>query len=184
MKRIIAAALLSICLSTQAYSDERTVIQIPPDIKALFLEEMRTHLDNLNEITMALSAGDFDGAAYVAENKMGFGHSAREVMMERGMSEDEINIRLERMRKNHGQGMGKGMGRGAGMGGMGLGMGRYMPDEAREMGQMFHQAAENLANVAKGVNEAPTVEEYQKVFTALSEVVDICSACHSSFKVE
>lgn len=182
MKKLPFLALVaSLLVAGVAQADDRTVVKIPQDIKSLFLEEMRTHLDNLNEITIAISAGDFKGAAYVAESKMGFGHSVREVMMEQGKTEEEIAEKMEQMRQKHGQGMGQGQGQGAGMG---RGMGRFMPDEVRMMGREFHGAAENFAKVARSLSDAPTKEDYEKVFTALSEIIDVCSACHSSYRVE
>lgn len=173
MKKIALTLLLQACLSSFALAEERTIVNVPPEIREMFLEEMRTHLDNLNEITYALSAGDFSGAAYVAENKMGVGHSIREIMMEKGVPEHEIKAFIQKMRKKHGDGEHPGQG-----------MGRYMPAEFRELGRSFHQAAEDFAEVAKNVPEKPDVEDYQRVFSALSEVVDMCSACHSAYTIK
>jgi|GEM_PF-306349 len=179
MRKIFILLFVSLFVNTLALADDRTVVKIPADIKGMFLEEMRTHLDNLNEITIAISAGDFEGAAYVAENKMSFGHSAREVMQKKGMSQEKINDNTMKMGKKNGTG--RGLGRGQGQG---RGMGRFMPEEVREMGQSFHTAAENFAQVARNVGNKPKIADYQKVFTALSEIVDVCSACHSSYRVE
>jgi len=183
MKKIIISFCFSIFFMYEAHADDRQVIKIPAEIKTMFLEEMRTHLDNLNEITYAISAGDFDGASYVAKNKMGFGHSMREIMMEKGMPEEEIDAMIRKMQKLHGDVGGHGMGKGKGMG-RAKGIGRFMPEEVRLMGRSFHEAAENFAKVAKNVGDNPTVKDYQRVFSALSEVVDVCSACHATFRVE
>ncbi|SCA55156.1 conserved exported hypothetical protein [Candidatus Terasakiella magnetica] len=172
MKRL-GIVVLSLIFSFQASADEREVITIPSEIKALFLGEMRTHLDNLNEITLAVASGDFKSAAFVAKNKMGFGHSVREIMTVQGKSEEEIEEKLAQLRKKHGTSDHPGRG-----------MGRYMPEEVRELGRAFHKAAEHFANVADTVKNPPTVADYQRVFTALSETIDVCSACHSSYRVE
>ncbi|MDV7338631.1 hypothetical protein RYZ26_03415 [Terasakiella sp. A23] len=167
-KTILAAGLMCIC-TFNVQADEREVIKIPSEIKSMFLEEMRGHLDNLNEITLAISAGDFETAAFVAQSKMGFGRPMRDVMEEQGLPQDVINKTLEKMRAEHGKGGG---------------MEQFMPEEIREMGRDFHTAAENFARVARSVSTPPTADEYQRVFTALSEAIDVCSACHSSFRVE
>jgi hypothetical protein len=177
MKLSYAIFVFALFIHGVANAEDRTVIKIPSDVKDLFLEEMRTHLDNLNEITLALSAGDFKGAAFVAENKMSFGHSARDVLAGKGMPKEEIDAYVKKMQSEHQKGSGMDMG-------MNMGMGRFMPAEVRELGQTFHTASQNLAKVANSVGEVPSVSDYQRVFTALSEVVDVCSACHSSFHIE
>lgn len=171
MKKILMALGLAALPFMSAQADDRQVVEVPSEIKTMFLEEMRSHLDNLNEITLALSAGDFEAAAFVAKNKMGFGHSMREILVNQGMHEAEIDVFMEKMRQTHGPGEGRGMG-------------RFMPEDMRTMGQEFHFAAENFAEVASSVQSPPTAEDYKNVFTALSETIDVCSACHSTFRVE
>ncbi|NVK18000.1 MAG: hypothetical protein HWE30_04830 [Methylocystaceae bacterium] len=171
MKKIAMALALTVLPIQSVHADDRQVVNVPSEIKAMFLEEMRGHLDNLNEITLALSAGDFEAAAFVAKNKMGFGHSMREILVNQGMHEAEIDAFMKRMREKHGPGQGRGMG-------------RFMPEELTMMGQEFHMAAENFAEVASSVQSPPTPEDYKNVFTALSETIDVCSACHSTFRVE
>ncbi len=170
---LLAVMAWGAMMTVAAQADERQVIVVPPEVKTMFLEEMRTHLDNLNEITLSVASGDFKNAAYIAEHKMGFGHSVRDVMMEQGKSPEEIEEMLAKLREKHAQGDMPGRG-----------MGRYMPDEIRELGQEFHRAAGHFATIAKSVSNPPSNEDYQKVFTALSEVIDVCSACHSSYRVE
>jgi hypothetical protein len=162
-----------ILTASTAYGDDRNVIVVPGEIKTVFLEEMRTHLDNLNEITFALSSGDFKAAAFIAENKMGFGHSVREAMVRQGKTQEEIEQMLAKLRESRSQ-----------IDHPGRGMGRFMPDEVRELGRTFHDTAENFATIAKNVKNPPTAADYQRVFTALSEIIDVCSACHSSYRVE
>jgi len=175
MKRlwVIGACCLFVIGASTAYGDERNVILVPQEVKSMFLEEMRMHLDNLNEITQSLSAGDFKTAAYIAENKMGFGHSVREMMQQQGRTDEEIEEMLMKLRESKSR-----------IDHPGRGMGRFMPDEVREMGRVFHDAAANFADIAKNVATPPTTEDYQRVFTALSEIIDVCSACHSSYRVE
>lgn len=152
-------------------ADDRQVIEVPEQIKTIFLEEMRGHLDNLNEITLAISAGDFDNAAFVAETKMGFGHSIDVVLRSHGLPEPEIEKLVTQLSADnpdldH------------------LGLDQFLPADAQSMAIDFHKAALNFAKVARSVELPTTAEEYLKVFTALSETIDVCSACHSSFKVE
>lgn len=186
MKTLIQAICIATIATASAFADDRQVIKVPSEIKAMFLEEMRSHLDNLNEITLAIASGDFKGAAYVAETKMTFGHGMRTLMLDQGLTPEQIDAIMESMRQQNGgtMGRGKGMGKGMGGGGQGMGMGRYMPDEVRQLGQTFHEAAANFAKVAKSVSSPATAEDYQNVFNALSETIDVCSACHSSYRVE
>lgn len=159
------------CASSPAISDDRQVIEVPEQIKTLFLEEMRGHLDNLNEITLALSAGDFDNAAFVAETKMGFGHALDVVLRSHGLPEPEIKKIVTQLQADNPD-----LDR--------LGLDQFLPPQAQAMAVDFHKAALNFANVARRVELPTTAEEYQRVFTALSETIDVCSACHSSFRVE
>jgi len=163
------------CLMSLSASgaDDRQVIMVPDAVKSVFLTEMRTHLDSLNEISYALSAGDFVGAGDIAERKMGFGHSVREVMTQQGHSPEEIEQMLTRLRASNSE-----------IDHPGRGMGRFMPDEVRQLGRSYHDAAENFAKIAKNVTNPATTDDYQRVFSAFSEIIDVCSACHSSYRVE
>lgn len=171
MRKWICLAVTLWATSSPVLADERQVIEVPEEIKEIFLQEMRGHLDNLNEITLAISAGDFDNAAFVAETKMGFGYSFEAILRSYGMPEPEIEKLVKQLAADN-------------PGVDHLGLDQFLPPDAQAMATDFHKAALNFAKVARSVELPTTAEEYQKVFTALSETIDVCSACHSTFKVE
>ncbi|WP_417793060.1 hypothetical protein [Terasakiella pusilla] len=171
MRKWMCVATVLWGITSPAMADDRQLIEVPDQIKTIFLEEMRGHLDNLNEITLAISAGDFDNAAFVAETKMGFGHSLDVVLRSYGLPEPEIEKLVTQLSADN-----------PGLDHMGLD--QFLPTDAQALATEFHKAPLNFAKVARSVELPTTAEEYQKVFTALSETIDVCSACHSTFKVE
>lgn len=191
MMRVLGAALLASCLiaaqnRASAEEDVRTAISLPADVRVAFLAEMRTHMVNLDNVVAALAEDDFKQAAWIADIHMTFGHRRWEKMVEDGATEEEIaaaKARFKDMRGSQsGQG-GGGMGMGMGMG-MGPGIGRFMPEDFRTMGAMFHEAAEAFAETTRSVSTPATPADYRAVLEALQEVTAACRACHDAFRVE
>ena len=156
--------------------DERELVNLPPDVKAAFLAEMRGSVSNIESILAAIAEGDFKNAANIADIKMGFGHSRMESMAKQGMGTDEILANKKKMRK---MGYENGEGRG-----MGQGMGRYMPENFRALGQYYHQVSEDLASIAREVGPNPTTKDFQTVIGALEDVTGACASCHQAFRVQ
>lgn len=179
---IVILAIGSIAARSQvaAEDDPRTVVSLPPEVGAGFLAEMRSHMANLDDIIAALAEDDFAAAARVADIHMTFGHRRWIAMAEGGATEEEIasaKARFEQMRKSH-----AGQRRG-GMG-MGPGFGRFMPEDFRAMGALFHEAAASFAETARSVAAAASPADHRAVLGALQEITTACRACHDAFRVE
>ena len=171
-----------------AHSDERQLIDIPPSSQTALLTEMRSLVDNLDEMLSALADGDFDEVSRIADFKMGFGHARWQKLLDEGMSPEDVQKQVNQMRskRSSGQGKGHGQGQGKGHGGGGIfgqGVGRLMPQEVRAMGQQMHVAAGEVSLAAQKAGDSPTVKDYQAVLSNIQEMTAMCSACHSSFKI-
>ncbi len=142
------------------------------------LTEMRQHMDTLDDVVAALAAGDFPEAAEIAETRMDFGHRMGEPMAAAGASPEEIRARRERMREL-GWEPGQGWGRTGGMG-----PGRFLPEDFRAMGQVFHEAAQEFATTARAVGDPPASEDYADVIGALQFVTSTCRSCHATWRFE
>ena len=175
----IVAGLIFI---TPAHSDERQLIDIPPSSQAALLTEMRSLVDNLDEMLSALADGDFDEVSRIADFKMGFGHARWQKLLDEGVSPEDVQKQVNEMRGKRGKGHGKGHGGGGG-GIFGQGVGRLMPQEVRAMGQQMHVAAGEVSLAAQKAGDSPTVKDYQAVLSNIQEMTAMCSACHSSFKI-
>lgn len=51
--------------------DERLLVEFPPDVRLHFLANMRTHLEALSNITLAMADGRYREAAMIAETRLG-----------------------------------------------------------------------------------------------------------------
>lgn len=187
---LLAAGLTFSQAPLAAEEDPRAAVALPAAVAAAFLAEMRTHMANLDDVMAALAEEDFKGAASIAELQMTQGHHRWAAMAEQGASEAEIAAAKERFKarreaRGSGSGQGKGMDQGRGMGGgMGPGFGRYMPEDFRAMGEVFHEAAEGFAATARAASSPATAADYRAVLEGLQEVTMACRACHDAYKVE
>jgi hypothetical protein len=59
-------------------------------------------------------------------------------------------------------------------------MGKFMPEEMSRIGTKMHRAASRFAMAAK---DAELEGGLNKAFSALSEVMQQCVACHSAYKI-
>ncbi len=169
-----------------ARSDERQLIDIPQSSQTALLTEMRSLVDNLDEMLSALADGDFDEVSRIADFKMGFGHARWQKLLDDGMSPEDVQKQVNQMRDKRGNGKGHGQGKGHGGGGGGIfgqGVGRLMPQEVRDMGQQMHVAAGEVSLAAQKAGNSPTVKDYQAVLSNIQEMTAMCSACHASFKI-
>ncbi|MBK8175104.1 MAG: hypothetical protein IPK66_07525 [Rhodospirillales bacterium] len=75
MRSYTAGGLLLAALTAMpaAAEDPRTPVELPPDVRAAFMEEMRHHMDSLDDVIAALAAADFAGAAKVARTALAIG---------------------------------------------------------------------------------------------------------------
>ena len=132
-------------VGANAGADDRLLIEIPKESQDRLLTEMRTLIDNLDDMLSALADGDFAEVGRIADFRMSAGHARWQQMLAEGVSEDEIQALRKSFMANggghggmgqgagngmgQGKGVGKGMGRGKGMGqgrGQGGGMGQGM----------------------------------------------------------
>jgi len=58
----------------------------------------------------------------------------------------------------------------------GMGPGRYMPLPMRQIGRGMHEAATKFAGIANTGNR-------EESYAALQEVVALCAACHTSYRI-
>lgn len=74
--KLLAIGLLAVALTSVgplAAEDTRTSVKLPPDVRAAFLDEMRHHMDSLDNVIAAVAAPDFPRAAEVARTELGMG---------------------------------------------------------------------------------------------------------------
>ncbi len=70
----IAIAAVVILVSSPAWAeDAREPLTLPGDVRAGFLEEMRGHMESLDDVISAVAAGDFAGASQLARDELGVG---------------------------------------------------------------------------------------------------------------
>ena len=65
--------LASLMVMPAAAEDPRAPIKLPPDVRAAFMEEMRHHMDSLDDMIAALAAADFAAAAKAARTELAIG---------------------------------------------------------------------------------------------------------------
>lgn len=175
LKAALGAAAMVVAGGT-TFADDRQAVEMPPQVRDMFLTEMRGHLGELDDVLTALAAGDFKGAAQLAEDNMQIGHRMIARMKEMGASPEQVEAMRQHMSEMHDQMGGMGMG-------MGMGFGRFMPEEFRAMGAAFHEAAADFAKTARAASEPPTAEDYKAVIGALNAVTVACRGCHDAFSV-
>ncbi|WP_244600060.1 hypothetical protein [Blastochloris tepida] len=69
----LTALWLAAASPALAADDGRTAIDLPPDVRVAFLEEMRTHMGSLDGVIQLLSSGDIKGAGTLARKEMAIG---------------------------------------------------------------------------------------------------------------
>ncbi|MGA7979204.1 MAG: hypothetical protein WCA32_03155 [Chromatiaceae bacterium] len=68
---IILLLLLSLDVNAAGDNDPRQLVELPPMMQQHMLRNMRDHLAAITEIQQALSSGEFDRAADIAEMRIG-----------------------------------------------------------------------------------------------------------------
>ena len=172
--------------------DVRSPIALPPAIKQEFGQDMRRHLGHLDDIVRALAAGDFQGAARIADLHLDAGHTRWAAVAEEGMSEEEIAAMKERLRAlGMEQALGTVVGPDTSVGHAAVSaaplapsLDDFAPGAFRAMAAAFDQAAKRFAEVARGVGNPPSAADYQTVLAELSSVTAMCQSCHTGYRVE
>ena len=145
----------------QEMSDPRQVVEMPPEMKQMFLKNMRGHMESLDKIIAALAVEDLSGAADIAENSMGVGHGKKRQCDDANKEEHQHGHSAHKGEKEH----------------KGKGFGQFMPTEMKSMGMGLHTAANEFATVARQGNMG-------EAYKALRQVSASCVACHKAFRVK
>jgi hypothetical protein len=174
VRRVVLAVLL---LASPTLADDRIAVSLPAELREPFRMEMRGHMESLDDVLAALAAQDFQAAADIAELRMDFGHRFNEMLLEGGLSPDQVRAMRER---RIAQGWEPGQGGGAGGGGFG----RYLPDDFRAMGMTMHEAARGFAASARAIEGEPDGAAYAALLADLQFVTTTCRSCHASFRLE
>jgi len=158
-KRLLALLVLPMTsvMAEDVTTDYRQVVEMPTEMKTMFLNNMRSHMESLDHIIAALAENDLMEAAAVAEVGMGAGHGKQR------QCEDE---HAGKHKHKHEQPSDKGEG-----------FGKFMPKEMKMMGMQLHIAANEFADVAR---EGDIGEAYK----SLRNISASCVACHQSFQVK
>ncbi|MCW9035606.1 MAG: hypothetical protein OQJ97_15410 [Rhodospirillales bacterium] len=156
------------------------IVDLPPPVKAMLLQEMQDHIDNLDDIMAALAEGDFTEAATIATIRMTKGHKLWEKMESKGKTIEEIMAkqksivglsRKEMRQKFHGK---KDK----------IAVSQFAPQEFMDMGTEYHNAATAFATDAFKAKKPPTVENYQKAFENIQQMTAMCRVCHDSWDLK
>jgi hypothetical protein len=82
MRKISLGIVASIIFALPAVSEEtkgtRTLVELPPDIEAKMLVNMRDHIRALDDIINAVVAGDYEKAEGIAESRIGWSSLIRQ----------------------------------------------------------------------------------------------------------
>jgi hypothetical protein len=135
--------------------DERIEVDLPGPMKAHMLSNMRSHQQAVAEILAALSKGEGEAAAKIAETRLGMGSP--------GSAACKPNAKTGEL------------------GDMPKMMASHMPDEMRALGMTMHaqasKFAEEAAKVKGGGDLRPALAE-------LSQTVQACNACHAAYRLD
>lgn len=71
MRVVATGLLLVVSCFAQASGDKREAVELPPMMAEHMLSNMRDHLAAVNEILQFIGADDLDGAADIAETRLG-----------------------------------------------------------------------------------------------------------------
>jgi len=143
-----------------ADSDQRQLVNYPPELKAHTLANMRGHITALAQITDALSKGKFEEAADLADGRLGMASEA-----------------AAGCRNEDPHGMAAMMSRSAHLDHM---MSQLMPEDMRKLGQNMHRSANEFASVAR---EAGKSGNGAAALAALGRVMEQCAACHARYRL-
>ena len=162
-----------------AVADNRERLNVKPEIQEQLITNMRVQFAHIDDILFALGEGDFGAAADIAAMRMTIGHSRWEQMLEDGATLTDIQAERDKFMKLSSEERAA-LETTAGHGG---GLGRHMPADFRSMGQAYHEAAGNLAEVLRAAGTPPRAEDYKAAIEALEEVTAACMSCHETYRI-
>ncbi|MFW5425903.1 MAG: hypothetical protein ACKE8G_03705 [Methylophagaceae bacterium] len=124
-------ALLSLLLlsngavNAQETTDHRQLVEMPPQMKEMFLKNMRGHMEALDQIIAALADNDLNAAADIAGTSMG---SAAGKQRQCNETKPQQHKQSEHKKKP---------------------FGKFMPPAMKAMGRQLHISADEFADVAR-----------------------------------
>lgn len=74
LKSMVLGAALALAAVPALAEDSRTQLDLPPDVRVQFLEEMRNHMAALDGVVQLLAAGQPKEAGALARKEMAMGH--------------------------------------------------------------------------------------------------------------
>ena len=157
MKKCTALLVLFLLAANAHSADEidlREKVEMPPPMKAMFLMNMRSHMESLDLIIEAIAENNLNDAAAIAETTMGTG----------GVDKRQCDDSAKHQHQHNGEHKKKAFG-------------KFMPTSMKAMGMQLHVAADNFAVIAR---EGDIAETYK----SLSKISASCVACHQSFRVQ
>lgn len=163
MRKNITFAMILLAFNSPSIAQENTeprqVVEMPTEMKQMFLKNMRGHMEALDQIIAALAENNLSKAADIAESSMGVGHGTK-----RQCDDDNKGKHSHEFKQNHSSHKEKKFG-------------QFMPIEMKMMGMQLHQSANKFATIARGgnINEA---------YKALGQISSSCVMCHQSFQVK
>jgi hypothetical protein len=135
-------------------ADARELVNFPPPMRTHMLGNMRDHVETLNGILQAIAAGDYDGAAKIAVERLGLDSpSAASCKPKEANAPPPAQDSMDAM------------------------MALYMPEAMRGIGLAMHTAASEFAVAAKTHDSKATME-------ALSRITPNCVACHAAYRLQ
>lgn len=142
-------------MMSKMQKDARIEVDVPGPMKAMMLSNMRGHQQAIADILAALAKSDGEGAAKIAESRLGMGSPGSAACKPNATTGE--------------------------LGDMPKMMASHMPEEMRALGMAMHaqatKFAEEAARVKAGGDLRPALAE-------LSQTVQACNACHAAYRLD
>lgn len=140
--------------------DPRQLVNFPPEMREHTLANMRDHLAAISEILAAMSTGHYAKAARTASTRLGLDSPAAAGCKPEPAAGAPMMSRPGDMEHR---------------------MGKAMPEGMRNIGLEMHTAASDFAAEAL---KATGINNPKPALAALSRVIQQCSACHATYRVQ
>jgi len=134
--------------------DGRELVFFPPEMRTHQLRNMRDHLQTVDGILRALATADYQGAARLAEDRLGMDSPSAAGCKPRGADAPA-----------------------PAKGSMDEMMEIYMPERMRSIGLAMHTAAGEFAATARS-------GDAKAALGALGRVTELCVTCHSAYRTQ
>ncbi len=146
--------------AARAVPAERELVNYPPEVKVHMLDNMRGHLQTLAQITGALSKGQYNEAAELADARLGMG-SETAAGCRPGDMHNMLPMQAESSHLDHQ-------------------MSLLMPEGMRKLGQAMHRSANEFATIAR---DAAKSGNPAAPLAALGRIEENCAACHAHYRL-